>query len=212
MKNTVSILVILLLYAGCLNGQNDQEAVRVLDNFSRSALAAPSVSLKFRLLNIDEQKQKSDTTRGFLLMSKDQYRLEMSDNITWFNGSVSWNYLKKEKEVTITRPGKKDDSFMSRPSSIFTLYRKGYKTRLIQDNGKTYVVDLYPEDIKSDLIRIRLAINRTTYSLDGAEYKRKDGTSIVLFVDDFNLKTKPETTDFVFDQKKFKDAEINDMR
>jgi outer membrane lipoprotein-sorting protein len=145
-------------------------------------------------------------------MSKDQYRLEMPDNITWYNGTTSWNYLIREKEVTITKPGKKDDSFMSRPSSIFTLYKKGYKTRLIEENQKSYIVDLYPDDLNSDLVRIRLSVGKTGSDLTGAEYKRKDGIIIYLIVKEYNLKTKPIASDFSFDIKKYKGVEVVDMR
>jgi outer membrane lipoprotein-sorting protein len=204
--------VLALLLAYNLSAQNDPEALKILDKFSTTAANAPSVSIKFKMITEDQKEQRSDTVKGFLLMAKDQYRLEMPDNITWFNGTVSWNYLVKEKEVTITKPGKKDDSFMSRPSSIFTLYKKGYKTRLIEENSRNQVVDLYPTDIKSDLVRIRLSIGKNDSSLSGAEYKRKDGIVVTLSVSDYNLKIKPEPTDFIFDQKKYKGAEINDMR
>jgi len=118
----------------------------------------------------------------------------------------------KEKEVTITKPGKKDDSFLSKPSSIFTLYKKGYKARLVEENQKTWTVDLYPEDLKNDLVRIRLTIGKTNTDLINAEYKRKDGISLFLIVGDYNLKNKTQPVDFSFDAKKYKDAEVVDMR
>ncbi len=210
--NRFSLLAALLLLPGILKAQNDPQALKILDKFSSLAQAAPSVSLKFKMITIDQSQQKNDTVKGFLLMSKDRYRLEMPDYITWFNGSVSWNYLLKEKEVTITKPGKKDDSFIAKPSSIFTLYKKGFKTRLVEENGTSYIVDLYPEDINSELVRIRMAVGKVKSDLIGAEYKRKDGISVYLVVNDYNLKAVPVPADFVFDQKKYKDAEVIDMR
>ena len=204
--------VILLSLPVLLAAQTDPAAIKALDKFSATAQSAPSVSIKFRLVTINQEENKKDTAAGFLVMSKDQYRLEMPDNITWFNGSVSWNYLKKEKEVTITKPGKKDDSFLSKPSSIFTLYKKGYKARLVEENQKTWTVDLYPEDLKNDLVRIRLTIGKTNTDLINAEYKRKDGISLFLIVGDYNLKIKTQPVDFSFDAKKYKDAEVVDMR
>ncbi len=211
MKRSISIIVF-SVFTTILPGQTDPEAVKVLDHFSSVASAAPSVSIKFDMVTINQAENKNDTVAGSLIMSKDQYRLEMPDNITWFNGSISWNYLKKEKECTITKPGKKDESFISKPSLIFTLYKKGYKTRLIEENAKSYLVDLYPEDIKSDLVRIRLSIGKANTDLIVAEYKRKDGISIVLLVQDYNLKIKPQPSDFIFNAKNYKDAEVIDMR
>jgi outer membrane lipoprotein-sorting protein len=211
MKKTL-ILISFTLFYHCSFAQTDQAAVKVLDKFSSTALAAPSVSLKFRIITLNQQDNTRDTTEGSLIMSKDQYRLELPDNITWFNGNTSWNYLVAEREVTIVKPDRKDDSFMSKPSSIFTLYKKGYKARQVEENTKTFIVDLYPEDINSDLVRIRLTIGKTAYSLDGAEYKRKDGITMSLIVNEYNLKVKPESTAFTFNPKNYKGVEVIDMR
>jgi len=195
-----------------LSGQTDPEAIKVLDKFSATAFAAPSVSIKFSMVNVNLAENSRDTVRGTLLMLRDQYRLELPDNISWFNGNTSWNYLIKEKEVTITKPDRKDDSFFSKPSSIFTMYKKGYKTRLIEDNLKNWIIDLYPEDVKTDVMRIRLTIGKTLNDLVSAEYRKKDGVVINLLVSEYNLKNKPETWAFTFDLKKYKGVEVVDMR
>jgi outer membrane lipoprotein-sorting protein len=211
MYRTLAILSILLSTA-IVSGQTDPEAVKLLDKFSSTAFAAPSVSIRFSMVNINLAENSRDTVKGTLLMLKDQYRLELPDNISWFNGNTSWNYLTREKEVTITKPDRKDDSFFSKPSSIFTMYKKGYKIKLIEDNLKSWIVDLYPEDVTADLMRIRLTIGKTLYVLIAAEYRKKDGVVINLLIDEYNLKTKPEPGAFTFDQKKYKNVEVIDMR
>jgi outer membrane lipoprotein carrier protein len=177
MKN-LSVLSLLTILTINLCGQNDPQAIKILEKFSATALASPSVSMKFSLVTVNQMENINDTINGSIIMSKDQYRLELPDNITWFNGSASWNYLKAEREVTITKPDKKDDSFLTRPSAIFSLYKKGYKTRFVEENTISQVVDLYPEDLKNDLIRIRLTIGKSGSELLNAEYKRKDGITI----------------------------------
>ena len=147
-----------------------------------------------------------------LSLSKDKYRLDLGDNIVWFNGETSWSYLPAEKEVTITKPDKKDNSFQNRPSEIFSMYKSGYKSRLIEEKSDSYIIDLYPEDIKSDLIRVRLSIKQSDLSLRSLEYKRRDGIIITLKIYDYNLKQKPESDTFIFQPAKYKGVEINDMR
>lgn len=206
---TIAILFIITFIS---MGQADPEGLRILDKFSSTALSAPSVSIKFRLITDDAANSKKDTASGSLVLSKDQYRLELPGNIIWFNGSVSWNYLINEKEVTITKPDRKDESFMSRPASIFTLYKKGYKIRLLDETATSWTVDLYPEDTGNELIRIRLTIGKNSYNLLNAEYKRKDGITITLKVTDYNLKTVPDASYFTFNPKNYRDVEIIDMR
>jgi outer membrane lipoprotein carrier protein len=211
MKNLIVIFFLSTLTIN-LFGQTDPQAVKVLDKFSATALSAPSVTMKFNLITINEAEKINDTIGGSIIMAKDQYKLELPDNISWFNGTARWNLLKAEKEVTITKPDKKDDSFSGRPSAIFTLYKKGYKTRLVEENTKSFVIDLYPEDIKSELVRIRLAISTNGSDLIGAEYKRKDGIIMYLIVNEYNLKYKPEAGTFIFNPANYKGVEVIDMR
>jgi outer membrane lipoprotein carrier protein len=208
-KLILSSSVLLTLIA---SGQNDKKSTGILDKFSATALGAPSVSMKFDLITSDKSENRSDTISGSIIISNNKYELDLPDNIIWFNGETSWSYLTAEKEVTITKPGKKDDSFQSRPSAIFTMYKKGYKNRLIEEKSDSYIIDLYPQDIKSELIRIRLSISKSVMSLKSLEYKKRDGQVITVSVKDYNLKFKPDPSFFTFSPDKYKGVDVIDMR
>jgi outer membrane lipoprotein-sorting protein len=177
-----SILFALLLLTINATGQNDPQAIKVLDKFSSTAMAAPSVTMKFLLINTDQMANTRDTLEGSVILSKNSYKLDLPDNIIWYNGETSWSYLPAEKEVTVTKPDKNDDSFQSRPSSLFTMYKSGYKNRLIEERSDSYIIDLYPEDIQSDLVRVRLNIANPSLNLRSFEYKRRDGITIDIII------------------------------
>lgn len=212
MKIRIIILATLLFRLTDASAQADPAALKILDKFSANALSAPSVSINFKLINDDLAENSSDTLTGSVIISKESYKLDLPNNTIWFNGNESWSYLEAEQEVTITRPDKKDNSFQNKPSGIFTLHKKGYKTRLIDENASSWIIDLYPEDIKSDLIRIRLTIGKTVTDLKRIEYKRNDGVEIIILVNDYNLKIKPDRDTFQFRPEKYKGIEIVDMR
>jgi outer membrane lipoprotein carrier protein len=212
MKIKQLLFLAALLDVAFVNGQNDSQAMRILDNFSSKASKAPSVSMVFRMVTTDLTENTSDTLNGSIILSKNKYKLALGDNIVWYNGETIWSYLTAEKEVTITRPDKKDHSFQNHPSEIFSMYKSGYKSRLIEEKSDSYIIDLYPDDIKSDLVRVRLAIKRSDFSLINMEYKRRDGLAITLHISEYNLKQKPDSDTFVFKAEKYKGAEINDMR
>jgi outer membrane lipoprotein carrier protein len=212
MKITIILLLSPLMLAFNASGQTDPAAVKVLDKFSSSALGAPSVSMKFRLITDDLAENTHDSIYGSVIISKDRYKLEMENNIIWFDGGISWSYLVAEKEVTITKPDKKDNSFQNKPSGIFTMYRKGYKTRLIDEKMDSWIIDLYPEDISSELIRVRLTIGKTLTDLKRLEYKRNDGVVLTIIVSEYNLKIKPVQDTFLFNPEKYKEVEVIDMR
>lgn len=212
MKTRIILLSSILMLSFSASGQTDPAAVKVLDKFSSNALAAPSVSMKFRLVTDDLAENTRDSLNGSVIISKDRYKLDLDNNIIWFNGDISWSYLVAEKEVTITKPDKKDNSFQNKPSGIFTMYRKGYKTRLIDEKIDSWVIDLYPEDIKSELIRVRLTIGKTFTDLRRLEYKRDDGVVLTIFVSEYDLKFRPNQDTFIFNPEKYKGVEVIDMR
>lgn len=212
MRLIITYFFAALLLVTKVSGQNEQEAVKILDKFSAKALAAPSVSMSFNLVKNDQIENSTDTIKGSIILSRDKYWLDLKDNITWFNGETVWSYLPAEKEVTITKADKKDNSFQNRPSAIFSLYKKGYKNRLIEEKPESYIIDLYPEDIKSDLLRVRLSIGKSLLDLKSLEYKQRDGIVITIYVNDYNLKVKPEPETFNFQIGKYKGVEVIDMR
>jgi outer membrane lipoprotein carrier protein len=192
--------------------QNDKSAINILDKFSELALSAPSVSMKFNLETIDQVEGTNSTVSGSIILSKDKYLLDMTDNIIWFNGETSWSYLPAEKEVTIAKPDKKNNSFESKPSSVFSIYKKGYKTKLLEEKADSYLIDLYPEALDSDHIRIRLSIGKPSLDLKSIEYKYKNGVTAVLTVKEYDLKQIPDNSTFVFQPEKYKGIEVVDMR
>lgn len=210
----IIILLILAAFAdiAIARGQNDPQAITILDNFSSNAAKAPSVSMVFRMISADLTENRTDTLDGSIILSKDKYRLHLGENTVWYNGETIWNYLSAEKEVTITNPDKKDHSFQNRPSEIFTMYKSGYKIRLVEDRSDACIIDLYPEDIKSDLVRVRLNIKKADLSLISLEYKGREGLVITLLISEYNLKQKPDPDTFMFQAGKYKGVEINDMR
>ena len=212
MRPIFTILFFILLLKSNAVGQNDPEAIKILDKFSANALGAPSVSIKFELVTTNQTDNTTDTLAGSVILSKDKYKLELPDNIIWFNGVSSWSLLPAEKEVTITKTDKKDNSFQSRPSMIFSMYKKDYKSQLIEERADSYIIDLYPEDIKTDILRVRLNVGKTLLNLNSLEYKKRDGIIMTLYVKDYNLKVKPASDTFVFKPEQYKDVEIIDMR
>lgn len=214
MKNIKNIITpVLILFSIALFGQTENQAIEILDSFSAKALAAPSVSMNFDI-RTEDQMDSSDNNSlsGSIILSKDSYRLELPDNIIWFNGTTVWSFLPAEKEVTINVADEEDDSFQNKPSKIFTEYKNAYKIRVIEEKPDYYIIDLYPEDINSELIRIRLSIGRPDLNLKSLEYKKKDGIVITLKVKDYNLTIKPDQNTFIYQSGLYKGVEVIDLR
>ncbi len=185
---------------------------KVLSDFSRKAVQAPSVTIDFRLITNDSKAGDVTNMSGSAIISGDKYRLKLDDNNIWTDAENVWNYLPDVNEVTITEADPDDDSFITKPSLLFTLYEEGYKIRLVEQTSNEWVIDLYPEEITSDLIRIRLKIGKAQYDLNGAEYKTKDGITMTLIADKYDLTFKPGPDFFTFNPADYKGIDVIDMR
>ena len=208
----ISLVLILSLFTLALASQKDPVAVRVLDDFSKKAAAASSVKLSFSVVTTDTQEGGTTTLDGTAVISGDRYRITLPDNEVWADMTAVWSYLPDVNEVTITEPDPDDDSFISRPSLLFTMYEEGYKIRLIEETTSEWIIDLYPEDIDVSLMRIRLEIGKSRYDLKSAEYKTKDGITVTLTADSYDLTFKPGKDYFTFNPADYKGVDIIDMR
>jgi len=212
MRRLIPVLILIIIKLQVLSGQTAPRAVSILDKFSARVSAAPSVSMSFVFVRNDQMQKSVDTLAGSLVLSKDSYRLDLPDNVIWYNGKTSWSLLPAEGEVTITEPDPGSNSFESRPSMIFNMYREGYKCRLLEEKSSSYLIDLYPSDVRNEIIRVRLTIAKPSLDLKSFEYKLRDGIEIKIAVTDFSLAKKIPAGFFEFDPVKHKGVDIIDMR
>ncbi|MCA1756977.1 MAG: outer membrane lipoprotein carrier protein LolA [Bacteroidales bacterium] len=207
------IVLFTILFSGTTgaSAQQDPVAGKILERFSEKALQAPAVTMQFTITLTDAIEGTSETVEGEIEISGNRYRLSIPDNIIWYNGEAVWTYTPDFEEVTITDPDTTTSLFITNPSALFSLHREGYKYRLMEETAAGSVIDLYPGDINTDFSRIRLLIGRDG-SLAETEYKRKDGITLFLKVNSYDLgKSYPDSW-FAFDRTKYSNAEIIDMR
>jgi outer membrane lipoprotein-sorting protein len=210
--NKIVLVIIASALHLLMHGQEDPEALKTLDRFASVAKASPSVSISYVMITSDVMENRTDSIEGSVVIAGDKYRLTLPENTTWFNGTDSWNYMPSVNEVVITRPEEEDLSFFSKPSLLFEMYKDDYRVRLVEESSSLQVIDLYPKDIRSDMIRIRLTINKKGSELRTAEYRTRDGITVTLEVTEYNLKFKPDNNFFDFNPSDYKGIEIIDMR
>lgn len=211
MKKT-GLVFVLALAAVAAFSQKDPEAVKVLSEFSKRAASAPSVKIDFDIVAYDAQEDQETELGGTAVIKGDSYMLTLPDNYIRTDGKAVWNYMPEVNEVTITAPDPSDVSFISKPSLLFTMHEKGFKVRLLEQNAREWIIDLYPEDISTGLVRIRLAIGKSLYDLRSAEYKTREGITLTLTASGYDLTFRPPAGYFTFNPADHKGVEVIDMR
>lgn len=206
------IIPFILLFTCTISAQQDPVAGKMLDKFSETALSAPAVSLEFTLRVHDKVEDTVTDSEGKVVIKDNMYKLEIPENIIWYNGKSVWTLSPEVKEVTITLPDTESYSFMTSPSSLFEMHKKGYKYRLLQETDRGSVIDLYPENPSdTDFSIIRLLISKEGKLLT-AEYRRKDGIDLHLNITGYYLTKEYPDSFFTFDPGDYPDIDVIDMR
>ena len=208
------LLVGLVLLSVQVYGQRDPEAKRVLDAMSDTYKDIPSFTadIIYRLENIEDDI--NETFEGQIGVKDDKFRMIAEEQEIIISDGNVWTYLAEENEVNIDTydPDERDVT----PSNIYTLYRKGYKYILFGQETlgrQAYnVVDLSPDDKDSEYFRIRLYINPSTNYLKMFTLYAKSGNRYTYEINNFNARANLTDDYFVFDESKYEDVEVIDLR
>lgn len=165
MKNTITLT--LLLLAGSLLAQYDPKALAALEAMSTKMeqMASYRVELKERLINemagIDEEMPKKNISVKGL-----KFVLELPEHnqILFYNGEVLHRFLPVDNEVYVVDdfdPEVEFESLGIRPDQMYSVYKEGYKYRLLETktNGDQ-VVELIPEDDASDFRSMIMTLSK----------------------------------------------------
>jgi outer membrane lipoprotein carrier protein len=218
MKKIISLISLCLI--GYYAVAQDNDAKAVLDKVNTKNSSYKNIKADFKFTNTGVQNESLSTESGSVKFKGDKYHISMTNSDIVFDGKSIYTYLHKENEINITKPeapkAEKGDFFFSNPRDIFKVYNKDFKSKLIREavinKIPTYEIDLYPIDLKTKYIRIRLQINKTTLQIINMKLFLKDGTQYSLEFSNFTPNAEIADAEFVFDTKKYPNAEVNDMR
>lgn len=215
MKKIISVLSMLTICTAVVFGQNTKSAKEILDKVSQKTKSYSTINLTYSLVHTSPDGA-NDKTTGTMLMKGKKYKLSILDNVLYCDGTTLWTHMVEEKEVVVSKADN-DDSGMLNPSTVLTMYEKGFKYKFIQDRFEgsraIYVIDLYPENVeKSEYSKVRLSIDKDKSQLWKAEYFAKDGNKYTITVNTFKVNEQIPDASFVFDKAKNPGVKVIDER
>lgn len=215
MKKIISVLSMLTICTAVVFGQNTKNAKEILDKVSQKTKSYSTINLTYSLVHTSPDGA-NDKTTGTMLMKGKKYKLSILDNVLYCDGTTLWTHMVEEKEVVVSKTDN-DDSGMLNPSTVLTMYEKGFKYKFIQDRFEgsraIYVIDLYPENVeKSEYSKVRLSIDKDKSQLWKAEYFAKDGNKYTITVNTFKVNEQIPDASFVFDKAKNPGVKVIDER
>ena len=218
MRLFYSILLTLLIG---VNSYSQDDSKLILDKVASINNGYKTFKVDFKFTpNTNEPAGQSKVESGRLQIKGNKYHLTLSNSDIVFDGKSIYNYLKEPNEINITKPepSKVDNGefFFSNPRDIFKGYNKNFKSTFIKETNINknicFEIDLYPIDLKTKYTRLRMHIIKTTYQILDIKLFLKDGNQHLLEFTNFAGDSQLDDKEFVFDPKKYPNAEVNDMR
>jgi len=215
MMKKLLLLVATVLIANFLNAQTDVKAKQILDQTSQKTRSYKTISADFTFSM--QNAQLKETNNGSIKLKGNKYVVEIPGvGLKAFaDGKTSWNYMKTGNQVTISTIDESSNELMD-PSSIFTIYEKGFKSKFVGEktvDGKAvYQIELYPDKSEFEVSKIVIEINKSTSAIQSAVLNGTDGNTYSIKVNKFEPNKEIADSEFVFDAKKYPGVEVIDLR
>ena len=131
------------------------------------------------------------------------------------DGKTRWTYVKDANEIQIDNQ-KTDENSIS-PSTIFTMYEKGWLFKFTgeqKENGMVYqLVELVPvEPKKKNIYKVKLTINKNDKFISTAKMFDKNGSIQTISVEKLTPDIINDDTLFNFSAARYPGAEVVDLR
>ena len=204
-----------LFFATPSFAQKDTKAKELLDK-SSNALRSGGLSASFAVNINDPIHNIKQSFEGQILLKGDKFFLDIPDQMICFDGKTQWVYDKSVEEVSILNPQPGDIQTFN-PISIFELYKtdcdykyNGEKTDI--QKRKVQEVSLFPKNKNEDIRLVDIQIDPSNGMPIFFRVIYKNKSEYQIYISKYQTQLNFPDSQFVFDIKKFPQAEVNDLR
>lgn len=215
MSKLLSVIAALsFIVTSSVNAQTDAKATEILKGVSAKYKSYKSLQASFKLSRLDQKTKKSDLFSGTITISGNRYSFTLQDQTVLCDGKTTWTYLKESNEVQISED-KLSEGAIS-PTTIFTMYEKGFRTRYLGEKKSgsktTQQIELTPEDAKKNYFKIVLSIDKAGKFVSEAKIFEKNGGVLTYSIVKFLPNAAVTDDTFTFNKSKFPGVEVVDLR
>jgi len=181
----------------------DQKANAILATVSKTYKSYKTIKAGFRISIDNQQTNSKINQKGTLYLKGKKFRIDMSDQEIYCDGNKMWTYFKEENEVQIAKydPNQQDIN----PSEIFTIYKKGFKSKYIGEvlkgNVKVQKIELIPDDRNKPYFKVKLEIEKATHKISSMQILNKNGLVTNYSITSFDGNVDISDSFFKFDSR-----------
>jgi len=196
-------------------GKNDPEAKKILDGVSSKFKTFKNVKAGFVLKIENAAGKVLGNKSGTVYMKGTKYRISVTGQEIFCDGSNISTYDNAAKELTVTRVDPSANTIT--PQKVFTnFYDKDFLYKFngeTKSGGKTIQeVELTPIDKSKPFFKVLVSVDKATQTIISTKVFEKAGNKYTYSVNGMNTSTVVSDSQFYFDAKKFPGTEIIDLR
>jgi len=218
MKKLFSVSLIMMVLASAVNAQapkgmgtSDPAAKKILDAVSAKFKTFKSVQSKFSLKIENAANKVMGNKTGKVYMKGTKYRIKVTDQDIYCDGSNVWTVDLVAKEVTISKLDPSNNTIT--PQKLFTnFYDKDFLYKLNSDAKGIQEIELTPIDKTKLFHKVIVFINKATQTIVSTKVFEKAGNRYTYTVSGMDTKSNIDDATFVFNQKNYPGMEIVDLR
>jgi outer membrane lipoprotein-sorting protein len=192
-------------------GYSDPEAKKILDAVSAKFKTFKSVQSNFTLKIENAANKVLGNKSGTVYMKGTKYRIKVSGQDIFSDGSNVWTIDPAAKEITLTKLDPSNNTIT--PQKLFTnFYDKDFLYKLNSDTKGIQEIELTPIDKSKLFHKVIVFINKAAKSITATKIFEKAGNRYTYTVSGMNTNTNIADAMFIFNQKNYPGMELVDLR
>mgnify|MGYP003439784053 FL=1 len=218
MKKILSVAVLMMaiiLSAGAQvpkgMGNSDPDAKKILDAVSTRFKSFKSVQSNFSLKIENASNKVMGNKKGTVYMKGTKYRIKVSGQDIFCDGSNVWTVDAAAKEITLTKLDPSNNTIT--PQKLFTnFYDKDFLYKLNSDAKGIQEIELTPIDKTKLFHKVIVFINKAAKTITSTKVFEKAGNRYTYTVSGMNTSLNITDATFAFDLKNYPGMELVDLR
>jgi outer membrane lipoprotein carrier protein len=226
MKKTIALVFASILFMS-IKAQDkpvpvtDPEAGAILEKAAAKYKSLKGIEADFTLTTVnpkpkpeDDDAKYTSNINGQLYMKGKAFKIVMNGNEIFCDGKTIWSYSPQKKEVQVNDYEEDQETFS--PTKVFSVYKEGYSYQIKEKKsfqGKNItVIELAPTNRKVSFFKIDVGIEDGTNNLVESKVYEKSGVRYIYKINKLNTSTALTDDFFVFDNKKYQNVKVVDLR
>lgn len=193
---------------------NAKEVKEILKQTADLFASETPVKIDFTINTKNVGDDLSHSQNGVAYMTVNKFNIDIPEATAWFDGKTQWILVKDINEVNITNPTGADLMALS-PMILLSIYEQGYDVAFVGQTEKSgsqvYEISMTPQSADKNIGLIHVLVDKQTYRIKQIKINI-DGLENTFLVNSYTPNVIVGENVFQFQQEKYPDAEIVDLR